>query len=117
MDLFYHLTTWVNNRKKPKLDRDYILQEQGELLIVKITRGKFSNILYRYDKVSIEETGLLPRLKFHYTLIYPNKFSAEHLTNSSEFVTIMGDILSDIVLSNGKNNEVRTHHNQEPDPE
>lgn len=107
--------TWWNNRKKPKQNRDYILQEHDQFLIVKITKGEFKDVRYRYDRVSIEETGLLPKLIFHYTLIYPHIFSVEYLTNSQGFVTIMGDILTDIVT--GKRNEVGTHHNQESDPE
>jgi len=116
MDLFYQLKKWWNNRKSPKIDRDYELQEfENNLLIVRIKTGKYKDVKYRYDMVSVKETGFLPVLKFHYTVINPHTFTESYLTESSDFVKIMGDILTDIVT--GKHNEIRTHNHKELDSE
>ena len=80
---------------------------------MKIIKGKFNNITYRYNKVSVEQSSYLPKLSFHYTVLYSKNISLEHLQKSDEFVTLLGDILAELVIEN--EHAFGKHNYQEPD--
>jgi hypothetical protein len=103
---------WWLSRNKPILNRDYTIENiEDAFFIVKIVKGKFNGTTYKYDKVSIDQSSYLPKLSFHYTVISSHQ-SLDYLQNSEDFVIIMGDILSDLVIRN--EDAFRKYDYQEP---
>jgi len=91
---------WWLHRNKPTLNHDYIIENvEDAFFIVKIVRGKFNGTTYKYDRVSIDHSSYLPKMSFHYTLL-SSQLDHDYLQNSEDFVIIMGDILSDLVIRN-----------------
>ena len=86
----------LHTDKKTKPKRYVFAQKEGEdFSCVKITEGKFKDVIYHYGRVAfapeseVEKDGKLP-MKFDYTII-ENKIQAD--TDSQEFIDHIGDIL------------------------
>ena len=75
----------------------YDIEDYG-LTAIKILRGEFKDVLYYYQGASISEEGEMARLKFGYQVLEAGSFSVEFLTNSEEFNTLMGDLLSQLII-------------------
>lgn len=101
------------SRKKPRLP-EYRFQNapQGDSTWVEITSGEYSGVIYSYGTVKFAEEFGLPKLSFNFTVLYSGKHSFEHLQTDQNFITIMGDILTDIVINN---EPTRNINPQEPD--
>lgn len=102
---------WWLSRNKPTLNRDYIIENvEDAFFLVKIVKGKFIGTTYKYDKISIDQSSYLPKMSFHYTLL-SSQIDHYYLQNSDDFVIMMGDILSDLVIRN--EDAFRKHDYQE----
>ena len=97
--------------KKKKLL--YKLQTfQDNLTAIEITSGKYSGVIYCYGRVSFAEEIGIPKLQFNYDILHSGEFDLDTLQNDQEFVTIMGDILTEIII---ENEPIRTNNSQETD--
>lgn len=97
------------------MNRDYIIENvEDAFFIVKIIKGDFNNIMYKYDRISVDHSSYLPKLSFHYTIIGAQQYSLKDLQESEEFVTLMGDILTDLILRN--EDAFRKHNYKESYP-
>lgn len=86
--------------KTPRLNRDFEIYEGDNFTAIKIIRGKYKNILYQYDEVSIKETGLdVPILSFHYTIHESGAHTHESLKKNAEFHNLIGDIAVSLLTS------------------
>lgn len=103
--------------KKPKENLDFVFQDvdDSELTAIKIIRGKFKDVVYCYRGASISEEGVMARLKFGYNILYPASLSIESLTNSTEFNTLMGDILAELIIKEDVYGQTRTFDTEEFD--
>lgn len=88
-------------RKKPKLP-EYRFQNapEGDATYVEITSGKYSDVIYSYGTVKFSEDFGIPKLNFNFNIVNSGKHNDEVLKNDQDFVTIMGDILTDIIINN-----------------
>jgi hypothetical protein len=96
--LWKKLLFWKNLKKF-----DYRLQNSpwDDSTWVEITSGKYSGVIFSYGYVRLEDVEIgVPRLKFNYNIIESGKFSKDDLTNDEEFVIIMGDILTEVIIKN-----------------
>lgn len=79
------------------------VEKPGEALCaIRINRGPWKGIVYRYGKVKFgSETvaGRLP-MKFEYTIL-DNPSSVNVESSSQAFVNFIGDILTEIIVSEG----------------
>ena len=85
---------------------EVIFTEKKETARIRITKGKFINFVYSYDKVSMnnpEEDGEL-KLSFSYELIgAPESYKYEdEKADKAEFEDTIGDILYDIIVNTDK---------------
>ena len=107
-------------KKKPmtllySIDYDLVPSEDGKATAVGIKTGKYTGVLYHYGHAQIIEEEEVARLKFDYTLIQEGKFTVEELQNDPEFREILGDILTEILLSKVENGEIGNNNNKELD--
>ena len=104
-------------KKKPKMleegvDYEFINLNDSELTGVGILKGEYQGVVYHYHKVKIVEEGDIARLQFGYTIVNPGKHDIDELTTDESLHTIMGDVLSSILLA-GINEPSRTNHTEE----
>lgn len=115
--LWEKLTQFFFKRKKmPKQDEDYRFIDftDSELTGIQILKGEYAGVVYHYGKVRVREQGEMGVLEFGYTLINPGKHDIDQLQNDDNFVTIMGDILTEI-LTKQANETIRKDDSEEFD--
>ena len=88
-------------QKMPKHNVDYVLidSDEGDITGVGIKTGKFAGVLYHYGKARINEEGELARLQFSYTIVSSPTIPIDDLIIDEEFHNFIGDILTDILMS------------------
>lgn len=106
-------------RKKkivPKEGEDYKFIDftDSDLTGIMVLKGDYAGVVYHYGKVRVKEQGEFATLEFGYTLVNPGKHDIDLLQKDEEFVTIMGDILSEI-LTKSDNEKTRNHDPEESD--
>ena len=104
-------------KKTFKENVDYVFYDLEEFgpTAIKILRGKFKDVIYYYRGASISEEGALARLKFGYNIISTGNLSEEFLTNSEEFNTLMGDLLSELIIKEDVYGQTGTFDTEEFD--
>lgn len=103
--LWEKLQFWKKKPKMPLEDKDYrfINFTNSEITGIQILQGEFAGVVYHYGRARVEEAGEFAKLQFGYTLVHPGKHDIDELQNNEDFVTIMGDILTSILMK--QNNE------------
>ena len=105
--------------KKPKMlkegkDFAFINFKNTEITGIQIIEGKYKQVVFHYHKVRVVEEGELARLQFGFTIVHPGEHDIDLLQKDEEFVTIMGDILTQILMDKAKADEqVRTDNSEE----
>lgn len=95
--LWENLQFWKNRKKTP----DYRLTRSiADTTHVEITSGNYAGVIYSYGRVKFDDSFGYPKLSFGYTVHHSGKVSAEQLNDDAEFVTIMGDILTELIIKN-----------------
>ena len=112
--LWDKITFW-KKRKMLKHNIDYVLIDSDERDItgVGIKTGRFAGVLYHYGKARINEEGEFARLQFSYTIVSSPTIPIDDLIIDEEFHTFIGDILTDILMSNENNYEKIRNDNSE----
>lgn len=113
--LWEKLLFWKKQKMlKEGVDYEFFNFENTDITGVKIKVGEFKDVIYHYHKARVSEEGDFARLHFGFTVVHPGNHTNESLQNNEAFSTIMGDILSDIILKY-HNEQTRTDDNQEFD--
>jgi hypothetical protein len=104
-------------KKKPKyqIDEDFhfLSSEEDDVTTnIGILKGKYAGVVYQYGKAKIVEEGDFARLTFDYTIINSSSFDMNDLQNDEEFVTMIGDILTEILLEK-PDEKTRNYHTEE----
>lgn len=108
--LWEKIQFWKSKKKK----LHYKLQNapSSDETWIEITSGKYSSVIYSYGKVKFSDEFDMPKLSFDYSIIDPGQHDLNILQNDQEFVTIMGDILTEIII---QNESIRENHTEEFD--
>lgn len=69
-------------------------------------------MIYSYGMVKFTEEYDIPKLKFNFIILHSGKHSIDNLQTDQNFITIIGDILTDIVINN---EPTRNDNSQESD--
>lgn len=93
-------------------DYEFIYLPDEESTAVELTSGTFSGVIFQYFNVKFIEEGEQPKLKFQYDIIDGGTHDIDDLKNSQEFVTILGDLLTELIIDN---EQTRTDNPKEPD--
>jgi hypothetical protein len=94
------------------IDYEFIYLPDEESTAVELTSGTFSSVIFQYFNVKLVEDENPPKLKFQYDIIDPGTHDMDDLKNSQEFVTILGDLLTELIIDN---EQTRTDNPKEPD--
>lgn len=113
MVALWEMISFQKKPKKLKLDLDYELYNypDSDLTGVRLLRGEYQNVIYYYGKVKFSELGEVGQLSFGFQVTDSGNHNYDLLQNDEKFVTIMGDILREILI----NEQTRTQHPEESD--
>jgi hypothetical protein len=103
-------------KKVPKEGEDYKFIDftDSDLTGIMVLKGEYSGVVYHYGKVRVKEQGEFATLEFGFTLVNSGKHDIDLLQKDEGFVTIMGDVLSEI-LTKGDNGKIGNHDSEESD--
>jgi hypothetical protein len=90
---------------KEGIDYKFIDIQNSDMTAVELLIDNYEGVVYHYHKARIKEEGGVARLQFGYTLLDPGKHDIDDLNSNEEYHTIMGDILSIILMSKAKEDE------------
>jgi uncharacterized protein YxeA len=94
------VSLWIMKNQKLEEEKDYRFVEIGNDIIgVELLTGDFSGVIYHYGMVKFEEQGEGAVLNFNFTIIDTAGRYLEDLNNNQELFKIMGDILTDVLIS------------------
>lgn len=101
--------------KKFEIGRDYQFYNFSDtnLTGIILRSGDYAGVLYYYTYAGINEEGMGARLKFGYQVVNPGKFTREQLESDDKFVTLMGDILTELILTETEIEPSRTIYSEE----
>jgi len=117
MEILWEKITWWKKPRMLEEGKDFVFVpfKDSDITGINLIAGKYQDVVYHYHKVRVIEEGELARLQFGYTIVSPGKHDIDELNSDEEFVTIMGDILSQILLSKAKDEQTRTNYIEESD--
>jgi len=103
-------------KKMPREGKDYKFIDftNSDLTGIMILQGEYTGVVYHYGKVRVKEQGALATLQFGYTIVHSGEHDIDLLQNDEKFSTIMGDILTEILLKQ-KNEKTRNDNPEEFD--
>ena len=105
--LWEKLQFW--KKQKPKYRFQY---REGDTTWVEITSGTYAGVIFSYGTVKFVPESIVAKLQFTYTILHSGEHDLEGLKDDAEFVTVMGDILTEIII---ENEPTRTNNTEEPD--
>jgi hypothetical protein len=109
--LWEKLQFW--KKQKPKYKFQY---REGDTTWVEITSGAYTGVIFSYGMVKFVPETIVAKLEFTYNILHPGKHDIDLLQNDEKFVTIMGDILTQILMNKAKADEqIRTGNSEEFD--
>lgn len=93
---------------------DYVLHdfEDTDLTGVAIINGDYTGVIYYYTHAKVSEEGMVARLKFGYQIVNSSEFGRDYLEKDEKFVTMIGDILTQIILSEDQIESSRTLYSE-----
>jgi hypothetical protein len=106
-------------RKKPrvyreKIDYDFIDIEDTDASAIVLHVENYEDVMYQYHQARVVEEGVLAKLQFGYTIINSGKHDIDVLNSDENFHTIMGDILTTLLMSN-INDSIRADNSEKLD--
>lgn len=113
--LWEKICFWKREKKLLKEGADYVFIDSPDKKItaINIIRGKYKDVVYHYHRARVKEEGEIARLEFGFTILFPGNHDIDTLTSDDEFSTMMGDILTSILLAQDHNDKIRSDYTQE----
>ena len=84
---------------KEGIDYQFVDFNDSELTGIGLLMEGYKGVLYHYHKARVVEEGEISRLQFGYTIVNSGEHDIDALTKDEKLHTIMGDILSEILLT------------------
>ena len=105
--LWDKMAIWKKSRMKPQYNVDYVLLESDDnkKTGVGIKKGKFAGVLYHYGKAKIQEDDGFAKMTFSYTVVQSPTIPIHELMEDEEFHDFIGEILTEILISQAEANE------------
>jgi len=100
---------------KEDIDFKFVDFKDSDLTGIELLTENYKGVLYHYHKARVVEEGELAKLQFGFTIVHPGEYDIDDLTKDEELHTIMGDILTELIMTNKYNEQTRTNDTQEPD--
>ena len=106
--LLQDLKNLITPKKKPPkngVNYEFYHIENSTLTGIRLLKGKFSGVAYYYGVVKMMEDFGVAKLSFEFKIMECGKHSEESLHKSDEFVTMIGDILTELIITEQAKNE------------
>jgi hypothetical protein len=101
---------------KEGIDYKFFEIENSEITAIELLIPNYVGVTYHYHKARIKEEGGMAKLQFGYTLLKSGEYDMDELNSNSEFHTVMGDILTILLMSKAKEDEqIRNNNTKEFD--
>ena len=115
--LWEKIQFWKPKMKKLEEDKDFkfVDFEDSDITGIGILAGKFKSVLYHYTGARVKHDTGLPTLEFGYTIVHAGEHDMEALQKDEEFHTMIGDILTELIINNRYNEKIRTNDPEELD--
>ena len=114
MEAFWEkLLFWKKKKIKEGIDYKLYNYPDSDLTGIEILKGKYKGIGYYYRGVKIHEEGMFARLSFGYELTSYGNYDKIQLENDQKFITMMGDILTQLIETEQVYNEQNREHDLE----
>lgn len=118
METFWEKIQFWKNWTKPKtpkegVDYEFYHIEESDLTGIKLLKGIYRGITYYYGTVKLIEQGALANLKFEFKVLNSGTHTEEALQSDEKFVTILGDILTELIISQSATYEQTRNNNTE----
>lgn len=81
------------------VDFDFHKIQDSDLTGIKLLKGKYRDIIYYYGVVKIQEQGELATVNFEFKVLESTIYTEEQLQKDTEFVTLLGEILTEIIIN------------------
>jgi len=100
---------------KPQHNVDYDLSDSEDKTktFITIKTGKFAGVVYHYKQARLTDEGEFGKMTFSYTLLASPKIDADDLIQDQEFHTFIGDILTEILMSQAAADEKTRNYDPE----
>jgi ArsR family metal-binding transcriptional regulator len=98
---------------KEDVDYRFVDMEDSEITSIELLMENYVGVKYYYHKARVIEDNGIARLQFGYTVYDSGKHDIDVLNSNEEFRTIMGEILSIILMSKAKEDESFRNNNTE----
>lgn len=104
--------------KKPKkliLNEDFKFYDfpETDLTGIELLREPYQGVVYYYTNANVSDQGYLATLKFGYMIVNSGNHTQVSLERDEEFITLIGDILSEIILMDGQFESPRKFYSEE----
>ena len=115
--LWEKIQFWKKKSMKPEIDIDYTIvdSDDGKKTGIGILKGKYAGVLYHYGMARIVEEELVAKMQFDYTIVTSPSIPFDDLMEDQEFHTMIGDILTEILMSKEENETIRDNDIKEFD--
>ena len=106
-------------KKKPmqyKEGREYRFTDldDSDITAIELLLDNYENVVYHYHQARVVEEGDVARLQFGYTILSSGKHDIDTLNADTHFQTIMGDILSHLLMAI-KDEQIRADNSKKLD--
>ena len=93
--------SWWKKSKMLEEGKDfhYIDFNNTDITGIELLMPEFRGVIYHYEGAKIADDGEVGRLKFGYTIVHPGEHDIDHLNSDEKFHTIMGDLLTQILMA------------------
>lgn len=92
---------------------DYDTGEDEKLTGIELLIKEYEGVLYHYGQVQLVDEGEFSRMKFNFTILHPGEHDIKVLEQDEKFVTIMGDILTELLMKKFEDESTGTDHPKE----
>lgn len=117
VQLWEKLQFWKKPMSSYKLgtDYDYVDFTNSDVTGIILHLKEYEDVVYHYNRARVKEEGDIARLEFGYTIVDPGKYDIDVLNSDDKLHIIMGDILTIILMSKAKDEQIRTDDSEEFD--
>lgn len=94
---------------------DYVDFDNTDITGIVLLIEEFKGVIYHYHRAEVKEEGGIARLSFGYTIVHPGEHDIDLLNKNENFHTMMGDILTEILIAKENDEQIRKDNSQEFD--
>jgi len=119
MEALWEKMTQFFYKKPMKLEEDkhfkFVDFKGSDITGIGILVGDYKGVLYHYTGARVNQQSGMPKLEFGYTIVHAGEHDMDSLQSDDKFHTMMGDILTELIINNRYNEQIRTNDSEEFD--